>query len=47
VPAGNRCDSTTAAAAENVEWPEEYEGKFGSPIEVLIRGSIWLGRGLK
>src|SRR5262245_41618359 len=46
-PPGNRYDSTSAAAAENVECPDTYEGKFGRPITVRIVGSICEGRGLK
>src|SRR5438067_4844881 len=46
-PSGNRYVSTVAAAPENVECPDGYAGKFGSPITVLIDGSICVGRGLK
>src|SRR5438132_13609243 len=44
---GNRYDKTVAAAAEKVEWPEGYAGKFGSPITVLMAGLSCTGRGLK
>src|SRR2546427_3402541 len=44
---GNKYDNTVAAAAEKVEWPDGYAGKFGSPITVLMLGSSWTGRGLK
>src|SRR5438309_3859855 len=44
---GNRYDKTVAAAAEKVEWPDGYDGKFGSPITVLMLGSSCMGRGLK
>src|SRR5207244_3839835 len=36
---GNKYDNTIAAAAEKVEWPEGYAGKFGSPITVVMPGS--------
>src|SRR2546422_2718865 len=44
---GNKYDNTIAAAAEKVEWPEGYAGKFGSPITVVMPGSSCTGRGLK
>src|SRR5574341_446647 len=46
-PPGKRYASTAAAAAEKVECPEVYEGKFGRPIEGLMLRSSWEGRGLK
>src|SRR6185436_9803688 len=46
-PCGKRYDNTSAAADEYVEWPDGYAGKFGSPITVLMLGSICTGRGLK
>src|SRR6478672_4696043 len=46
VPFGNRYERTSAAAAENVEWPDVYDGKFGRPITVRIDGSSCDGRGL-
>ena len=46
-PPGKRYDRTSAAAPENVECPEVYDGKFGRPMMVLSSGSICDGRGLK
>src|SRR6266550_268849 len=46
-PCGNKYDKTVAAEAEKVEWPEGYDGKFGSPMTVLMLGSSCPGRGLK
>jgi len=47
VPVGNRSDRIVAAAAEKVECPDVYDGKFGMPIFVLMLGSNCEGRGLK
>src|SRR3954466_1872014 len=44
-PSGNRYESTSAAAAENVECPDVYDGKFGRPMTVRIEGSSCEGRG--
>src|SRR5262245_51665629 len=44
---GKMYDNTSAAAAENVECPDEYDGKFGRPMTVLMSGSNCDGRGLK
>src|SRR5512143_839719 len=46
-PAGKMYESTFAAAAEYVECPEMYDGKFGRPITVLMEESSCDGRGLK
>jgi hypothetical protein len=43
---GKRYDSVSAAAAEKVECPDVYEGKFGRPMSVLSPGSSCDGRGL-
>jgi hypothetical protein len=36
-----------AAEPEKVEWPEVNAGKLGTPVPVLMEGSICDGRGLK
>src|ERR1700744_2191881 len=43
---GNKYVKTVAAAELKLECPEEYEGKFGIPVSVLILEFICVGRGL-
>ncbi len=41
---GKKCESTSAAADENVECPLVYPGKFGSPADIRNDGSTVHGR---
>src|SRR5687767_11482689 len=44
---GNVAARTAAAAAEIVEWPDVYDGKFGVGITVTRPGMRWIGRAVQ